>query len=79
MDRFRMQGEELAVRAQWQRLPGLHSGRDGVMASPPPPPRRWLMEGAGAAFQHVLTASTVAYDESDHCDIPYAYLRTSLG
>ena len=23
--------------------------------------RRWLLEGAGAAFQHVLTASTVMY------------------
>ena len=28
-----------------------------MMASPPPPRRRWLLEGAGAAFQHVLTAS----------------------
>ena len=26
------------------------SRRDGVMASPPPPRRRWLLEGAGAAF-----------------------------
>jgi hypothetical protein len=47
-------GEELAVAA-----PARPSGRDGVMASPPPLPRRWLLEGAGAAFQNVLTASTV--------------------
>ena len=25
------------------------------MASPPQPRRRWLLEGAGVAFQHVLT------------------------
>ena len=30
------------------------------MASPPPPRRRWLLDGAGAAFQYVLTASTDA-------------------
>ena len=66
VDRFRMRGEELAVAA-----PARPSGRDGVMVSPPlPPPRRqWLLEGAGAAFQHVLTASTVTYDESEHCRI----------
>ena len=52
-----MQGEELAVEA-----PARPSGRDGVMASPPLPQWRWLLEGAGAAFQHVLTASTVTYE-----------------
>ena len=61
MDRLRMRGEELAVEA-----PARPSGRDGVMASPPPLRRRWLMEGAGAAFQHALTASTVTYDQSEH-------------
>jgi hypothetical protein len=45
--------EELAVAALARP-----SGRDGVMASPPPRRRWWLLEGAGAAFQHVLTAST---------------------
>ena len=41
-----------------------------MMASPPPPRRQWLLlEGAGAAFQHVLTASTVMYDQSEHCSI----------
>ena len=58
MDRLRMRGEELAVAA-----PARPSGRDGVMASPPPPRRRLLLEGAGAAFQHVLPASTVAYPD----------------
>ena len=66
MDRLRMgmRGEELAVAA-----PARPSGRDGVMASSPPPRRRWLLEGAGAAFQNLLTASTVTYDESEHCPI----------
>ena len=64
LDRLRMRGEELAVAA-----PARPSGRDGVMASPPQPRRRWLLEGAGAAFQHVLTASTVTYDQSEHCPI----------
>ena len=64
MDRLRMRGEELVVAA-----PARPSGRDGVMASPPPPQRRWLLEGAGAAFQHVLTAFTVTYDQSEHCPI----------
>jgi hypothetical protein len=36
-----------------------------VMASPPLPRRQWLLEGAGVAFQHVLTAST------DVTDVPY--------
>ena len=49
MDRLHMRGEELAVAA-----PARPSGRDGVMVSPPQPRRRWLLEGAGAAFQHVL-------------------------
>ena len=40
-----------------------------MMASPPPPRRQWLPEGAGAAFQHVLTASTATYDESEYCPI----------
>ena len=40
-----------------------------MMASPPPPRRWWLLEGAGAAFQHVLTASTVTYDQAEHCPI----------
>ena len=64
MDRLRKRGKELAVAA-----PARPSGRDGVMASPPPPRRRWLLEGAGAAFQHVLTASTVTYDQAEHCPI----------
>jgi hypothetical protein len=64
MDRLRMRGEEFAVAA-----PARPSGRDGVIASPPPPRRRWLLEGAGAAFQHVLTASTVMYDQAEHCPI----------
>ena len=69
MDRFRMRGEELAVEA-----PSRPSGRDGVMASPPPPRRRWLLEGGGAAFQHMRTASTVMYDQAEHCaTVPYAY------
>ena len=68
MDRFCMRGEELAVSA-----PARHSGRDGVMASPPPPRRRWLLEGAGAAFEHALTASTVRYDRTNLSTVPYAY------
>ena len=42
------------------------------MASPPQPRRRWPLEGAGAAFQHVLTASTVTYDHK-LSTVPYAY------
>ena len=57
-----MRGEELGMAA-----PARPSGRNGVMASPPPLRRRWLLEGAGAAFQHVLTASTVTYDQDEHC------------
>ena len=65
MDRLRMRGEQLPVAA-----PARPPGRDGVMASPPPPRRRWLLEGAGAAFQHVLTASTAGrYDQAEHCPI----------
>ena len=54
-----------------------------MMASPPQPRRRWLLESAGAAFQHVLTASHTAstntYDtkvQAEHCPnctVPYAY------
>ena len=53
---------------QWRSAsaPARPSGRDGVMASPPPPRRRWLPEGAGAArfiqHVHVLTTSTVMHD-----------------
>jgi hypothetical protein len=49
---------------RWQRLQARPSERDGVMASSlhVPKRRRWLLEGAGAAFQHVLTASTVTYE-----------------
>jgi hypothetical protein len=64
MIRLRMRGEELAVAA-----PARPSERDGVMALPPPPRRRWLLEGGGAAFQHVLTASTVTYDQAEHFPI----------
>jgi hypothetical protein len=64
MDRLRVRGEELPVAA-----PARPPGRDGVMASTPPPRRRCLLEGAGAAFQHVLTASTVTYDQYEHCPI----------
>ena len=42
------------------------------MASPPPPRRRWLLGGAGAVFQHVLTASTVTYDHN-LSTFPYPY------
>ena len=63
MDRLRMRGEreELVVAA-----PARPSERDGAMASPPPPRRRWLLEGAGAAIQHVLTASMATYDQVEH-------------
>ena len=71
MDRLRMRGEELAVAAPWQRLQVLQDATS-VMASPPSPRRRWLLEGAGAAFQHVLTASTVTYEEFEHYPIPYS-------
>jgi hypothetical protein len=79
MDRLRMRGEELAVAA-----PARPSGRDGVMASPPPPRRRRLLKGAGAAFQHALTASTVTYDQSEHCSrmtnlSTVSHMPTSLG
>jgi hypothetical protein len=62
--------------------PARPSGRDGVMASTSPTRRRWLLEGAGAAFQHVLTASsaprtTVTYDQAEHCPILYARERAS--
>ena len=68
MDRLRKRGEELAVAA-----PARPSGRDGVMASPPQPSAAaavaaGTLEGArcwSAAFQHVLTASTVTYDQAD--------------
>ena len=43
-----------------------------MMASSPQPRRRWLLEGAGAAFQHVLTASTVTYDHKPST-VPYAH------
>ena len=47
------------------------------MASPLPPRRRWLLEGAGAAFQHeVLTASTVTYDGSECINVVCAYLNS---
>ena len=76
MDWLRMRGKELAVAA-----PARPSGRDGVMASPPQPRRRWLLEGilegAGAALQHVLTASTVTYYQAEHCPIrPRAWTDT---
>ena len=48
MDRLCMRDEERAVAA-----PASPSGRDVLMASPPLP----RLEGAGAAFQHALTAS----------------------
>ena len=60
---------------QWQHLQGLQDATarcvpDGLTTySPPPPRRRWLLEGVGAAFQQVLTASTVAYDQAEHCPI----------
>ena len=73
MDRLHKRGEELAVAA-----PARPSGRDGVMASPPLPRRRWLLEGAGAAFQHVLTASTVTYDEAEHCPKGHTRLRCKV-
>ena len=47
-----------------------------MTASPPQPRWRWLLEGAGAAFQHVLTASTVTYDQAVHC--PITHTPTSL-
>jgi hypothetical protein len=45
----------------WKRLQGLQDAT-ALMASPPLPQWRWLLEGAGAAFEHVLTASTVTYE-----------------
>ena len=38
------------------------------MASPPPPRQQWLLEGAVAAFHHVLTISTRSrmYDQAEH-------------
>ena len=70
MDRLHMRGEGLAVAA-----PARPSGRDGVMASPPPPRRRRLLEGAGAAFQQVLTASTIIplSRMTKLSTVPYAY------
>ena len=61
--KLRVRGEELAVAA-----PASASGRDGVMASPPPPRQQWLLEGAVAAFHHVLTISTRSrmYDQAEH-------------
>jgi hypothetical protein len=62
MDRLRM----CEVKSlQWKRLQGLHSGRDGVMASPPPRGGGgcWKVLELPSAFQHVLTASTVTYDQ----------------
>ena len=49
-----------------------------MMASSPLPPRRWLLEGTGAAFhfQHVLTASTATYVEcgmTNLCTVLFAY------
>ena len=44
-----------------------------MASSPHEPRRRWLLEGAGAAFQHVLTASTVTYDQAEHCPIRHAH------
>ena len=39
-----------------------------MMASPPPPRQQWLLEGAVAAFHHVLTISTRSrmYDQAEH-------------
>jgi hypothetical protein len=59
---------------QWQCLQGLHSAfrtrrRDGLTTTAVA--AVWLLEGAGAIFQHLLTASTrtctvrVTYDQSD--------------
>ena len=54
-----MRGEQLPVRSGTLAAPSPAepSGRDGVMLMVPPPPPRG---GAGAAFQHVLTGSTVS-------------------
>ena len=68
MDRPRMRGEELAVAA-----PARPSGRDGVMASPHHSRGGggcWKV--LGAAFQHVLTASTVTR-MTNLSTVPYAY------
>ena len=51
------------------------------MASPPPPRRRWLLEGAGAAFQHAadslhghVSQSRLTYDQQTKLStVPYAY------
>ena len=62
---------------QWQRLQGLQDeGREGMMASPPPWRRRWLLEGAGAAFQ--LPFSTVLTEPprsrmTKMSTVPYTY------
>ena len=52
----------------WQRLQGL---QDATVLTTTTAGRRWLLEDAGAAFQHVLTASTVMYglDQAEHCPI----------
>ena len=43
-----------------------------MMASPPQPQRRWLLEGAGAAFQHVLTVPPQSR-MTKLSTVPYAY------
>ena len=51
---------------QWQRLKAFRTRqRDGLTTTAAA--AVWLLEGAGAAFQHVLTATTVTYDEAEHC------------
>jgi hypothetical protein len=67
MDRFHKRGEELAVAA-----PARPSGCDGVMASSPQPRRRWLLEGAGAAFHVSARADSLrghVCDQAEHCPI----------
>ena len=67
---------------QWQHLQGLHSGRDACRRDGVRCPHHHHRGGGGAAgrcwtwscaFQHVLTASTVTYDESES-----SFLSTGL-
>jgi hypothetical protein len=76
MDRPLMRGEERAsVSGSACKLQGLqdttalwphHNRRDGGGC--------WkVLELGRDAFQHMLTASTVTYDQAEHCPILYAY------
>jgi hypothetical protein len=71
MDRLRMRSEELPVAAPARPSGNRTRRRDGLSTTAAAAVA--AVEGAGAAmgaaFQHVLTASTVTYDQSEHCPI----------